>query len=59
MKSEFETRLSLLELDKVQHDKIKQLIEDAAKEFPCATCPSKAECTNFKWFLKWFGEDKR
>jgi hypothetical protein len=42
-----------------QPEKKWKLIEDAAKEFPCLSCPSKDDCSNFKWFIKWFGQESQ
>jgi len=32
------------------------IINSAGKEFPCLSCPSKANCGTFEWFVKWFGQ---
>lgn len=53
--NEFEKCLELLQLDKEAMEKVRKLIDEAGKEFPCLGCPSKDECANFKWYLKWFG----
>jgi hypothetical protein len=45
-------------LNEATEEKIKQLIIEAGKEFPCLNCLSKDECENFKWFVKWFGNQK-
>ena len=58
MSNEFQKRLDLLELDTATLEKIAQIIAEAGKEFPCLSCPSKDDCSNFKWFLKWFGDQK-
>jgi len=55
MSSEFEKQIGLLNFDGVTSVNIMQLITKAGKEFPCLKCPSKSECENFKWFLKWLG----
>jgi len=38
----------LLFLDNEDEEKIKKLIIEVGKEFPCLACPSKDECENFK-----------
>jgi hypothetical protein len=53
--SEFSERLKATGLKAETLVKIEQLLNEAGKEFPCRTCPSKDECASFKWFLKWFG----
>jgi len=58
MTNEFERRIEQLNSHKATAEKTKQLIVEAGKEFPCLKCPSKDECENFKWFLKWFGDKK-
>lgn len=58
MTGEFEKRLGLLNLDKTSFENVNQLFSEAGNEFPCLSCPSKDECANFKWFLKWFGLSK-
>jgi hypothetical protein len=55
MNNEFEKRIDSLSLDKENKKVIRNLIMEAGKEFPCLKCPSKDECENFKWFVKWFG----
>ncbi len=54
MVNEFERRLKQLKLDKVTADKVRELVQEAMQEFPCMSCASKDECSNFKWFVKWF-----
>ena len=54
MANEFEKHLELLQLNKAALEKVMQLVNEAGKEFPCLACPSKDDCTNFKWFIKWF-----
>jgi hypothetical protein len=54
--NEFRKRLELLQLDRESVKKVWELIEEAGKEFPCLSCPSKGDCANFKWYLKWFAE---
>lgn len=56
MTNEFEKRIESLGLDKKGEEAIKKLITEAGKVFPCLSCPSKDECENFKWFVKWFGK---
>ena len=56
--AEFGKRLKTIRLDEETQNKIEQLIDEAAGEFPCLSCPSKDECNSFKWFLKWFGTQK-
>ena len=55
MTNEFEKRIDSLSFDTQAKQEVKKLIIEAGKEFPCLTCPSKDECENFKWFIKWFG----
>lgn len=59
MATEFEKRVNQLALDNATIDKIIQIINDAGKEFPCLSCPSKDECASFAWFIKWFGTAKK
>jgi len=54
MTTEFEKRIKLFNLDNDTTSKLMALITEAGKEFPCQKCPSKDECENYKWFLKWF-----
>jgi hypothetical protein len=54
MVNEFERRLGKLGLDKSAEDKVRKLVQEAMQEFPCMSCPSKEDCSNFKWFVKWF-----
>lgn len=54
MTGEFEKRIGLLNFDGDTVAKIIQLITEVAKEFPCQNCPSREECENYEWFLKWF-----
>lgn len=56
MTNEFEKRIESLGLDRKGEEAIKKLIFEAGKVFPCLNCPSKDECENFKWFIKWFGK---
>jgi hypothetical protein len=30
------------------------LVQEAMQEFPCMSCSSKDDCSNFNWFVKWF-----
>jgi len=46
--------METLELDDPTMDTIKKIIAEAGREFPCLSCPSKEDCSTFKWFLKWF-----
>lgn len=55
MNNEFEKCINSLSLDEENKKVIRNLIIEAGKEFPCLKCPSKDECENFKWFVKWFG----
>ena len=55
MSNEFEKRIDSLNLEEGDKKVIRNLIIEAGKEFPCLKCPSKDECENFKWFVKWFG----
>jgi hypothetical protein len=55
MSNEFKKRIELLDFDSNSVTRIMKLIMEAGKEFPCQKCPSKDECENYKWFLKWFG----
>jgi hypothetical protein len=43
MTNEFQKRLELLRIDKRTLEELLKLIEDAGKEFPCLSCPSKDE----------------
>ncbi len=54
MVNEFERRLKQLKLDQVTAGKVRNLVQEAMQEFPCMSCASKDECSNFKWFVKWF-----
>ena len=56
--TEFTKRIKTIGLTEEAQSKIEQLINEAANEFPCLSCPSKDECDSFKWFLKWFGTQK-
>ena len=58
MSNEFEGRIKHFGLKEETTQKVIQLIIEAGNEFPCLKCPSKDECDNFKWFLKWFGKQK-
>ena len=58
MTGEFEKHLRQMNLDKEVVSEILEVLGSAGSEFPCLTCPSKDECNNFKWFVKWFGETK-
>ena len=58
MTNEYERRIELLNLDEVTTEKINHLMVEIGKEFPCLKCPSKNECENFEWFLKWFRDQK-
>ena len=53
--SEFGERLKATGINADTFVTIEHLLNDAGKEFPCRTCPSKDEWASFKWFLKWFG----
>jgi hypothetical protein len=55
MTNEFEKRIDSLSFDTQDKQEVKKLVIEAGKEFPCLICPSKDECENFKWFIKWFG----
>ena len=57
MANEFKRRFEELNLKDKLIQKIEKIIVDAGTEFPCLSCPSNDECTNFKWFLKWFGRE--
>ena len=52
--NEFEKRVGSLNFESDTVVRIIKLITEAGKEFPCQKCPSKDECENYKWFLKWF-----
>lgn len=56
MTNEFRKRLKLLHLDEETFNNVWSLIEEVGKQFPCLSCSSKADCANFKWFIKWYGE---
>jgi hypothetical protein len=56
--SEVRQRLESTGVDEATLGKVEQLLDEAAGEFPCLSCPSKDECGSFKWFLKWFGTPK-
>jgi hypothetical protein len=56
--SEFGKRLKAMELKGETLDKVERLLSEAGSEFPCLSCPSREECSSFKWFLKWFGNQK-
>ncbi len=56
MVSEFRKRLEVLNLDGEALEKVLKVIDEAGKEFPCLSCPSKEECAHFEWYLKWFAE---
>jgi hypothetical protein len=56
--SEFEKRLKAMRLEGETLDKVKRLLGEAGSEFPCLSCPSRDDCGSFKWFLKWFGNQK-
>lgn len=58
MTNEFERRIEELNFSEATAEKVKQLIAEAGKEFPCLDCPSKNECESFKWFLKWFRDEE-
>jgi hypothetical protein len=54
--SEFEQQINENFQDKETRCKILRIINIAAEEFPCLSCPSKDECASFQWFVKWFGK---
>jgi hypothetical protein len=54
MVNDFEKRLKKLNLDEQTADKVRKLVQEVMLEFPCMSCASKEECSNFKWFVKWF-----
>jgi hypothetical protein len=54
MVNEFEKKLSKLNLDRSTADNVRKLVQEAMLEFPCMSCSSKNECSNFNWFTKWF-----
>ena len=54
MVNEFEKRLKKINLDKVEEEEVRRLIQEVMEEFPCMSCSSKNECSNFNWFAKWF-----
>jgi hypothetical protein len=56
--SEFGKRLKVMGLKGETLDKVERLLSEAGSEFPCLSCPSREECSSFKWFLKWFGNQK-
>ena len=56
MTNELNRCMKKLELFEADAEKVKQLINEAGTEFPCLACPSKDDCQNFRWFIKWFGE---
>jgi hypothetical protein len=56
--AEFGKRLKVMRLDEETQSKIEQVIGEAGSEFPCLSCPSKNDCGSYKWFLKWFGQQK-
>ncbi len=56
MASEFEKQLK--QMTHQDSEKVLELINMAAKEFPCLSCESRDECGSFGWFLKWFGSAK-
>jgi len=56
MTGEFEKQLKQMKLDSEAAEKIMKIINAAGEEFPCLSCPSKAECGSFRWFMKWFGK---
>ncbi len=54
MNGEFRKRVELLGFDEQTTKKVIDLTVEAGNEFPCLACPSKGECENFKWYIKWF-----
>ena len=56
MTGEFEKQLRQMKLDNQVFEKIVEMIRVAGDEFPCLSCPSNADCSNFSWFIKWFRE---
>jgi hypothetical protein len=55
---EFQKQLEDIIDDAKTSQEVLEMIKTAGAEFPCLSCPSKAECGSFKWFTKWFGEAK-
>ena len=49
----FEKQLKQMDLGELT-ERIMKMINVAGEEFPCLSCPSKDDCNNFKWFIKWF-----
>jgi hypothetical protein len=58
MPAEFEKRLKDIITDPTLKQKIAKIVSEAGSEFPCLSCPSKDECNSYKWFAKWFGNQK-
>ena len=56
MEGKFKDNLERIKLGSSESKEIQLMINTAGEEFPCLSCPSKDECTTFKWFIKWFGE---
>ncbi len=54
MTGEFVKRVELLGLSEESKQKVLDLVREVGDEFPCLACPSKDDCENFKWHIKWF-----
>jgi hypothetical protein len=54
MTGEFERQLKQMKLGDEVTERIVKMINAAGDGFPCLSCVSKANCDNFKWFIKWF-----
>jgi hypothetical protein len=55
LSSEFEKQIRKI-TDRTSSEKIVEIVNFAAQEFPCLSCNSKEECATFAWFTKWFGK---
>jgi hypothetical protein len=55
LSGEFEKQIRKI-TDKTSSEKIVEMVNLAAQEFPCLSCPSNEGCATFAWFTKWFGK---
>ncbi len=53
---ELQKQIETLGLDPQTKQKISQILNQAAEEFPYLACPSKDDCNNFNWYKKWFNQ---
>ena len=54
MTGQFEKQIQQMKPNSEVTEKIVKMINAAGDEFSCPACPSKSDCDNYKWFIKWF-----